>query len=138
MGVFRGTASIQFNAELLNGNAMLIRACGTKPNDGSILRSRKYLLFGNGIATILANSSTNQYNQIYYGDGYIMELCEKRDRRGVTYHEFQPAADQMPGTPNWRLNVSNFPPDRDMGRHIRPLIEHNGDPGQYFFLDCLA
>lgn len=136
---------LPFNAELLNGNAMLVRACGAKPSDGTILRSKEYLLFGNGIATLLPlaragllySGSANRNTTLVMGTGsygYIMEFTQKRDPRGVSYWEVQSVVDQMPGNPNWRLEVSDLPPISDKGWHIRKLIEREGKPGQFIYL----
>lgn len=126
---------LPFNAELLNGNAMLIRACGTQPTDGSILRSKEYLLFGHGMATLMPYARVCRVEE---RDGYIVALTEKCDPRGVVYWEVHSVGDQMPGTPDWRLKVSNFPPDPDDEGHIRRLIGIEGDPGQFMYLACPA
>lgn len=126
---------LPFNAELLNGNAMVVRACGAKPSDGSILRSKEYLLFGNGMATLLPRAKNGSLVET---DGYIMEFTQKRDSRGVSYWEVQSVANQMPGNPNWRLEVSHLPPISDEGWHIRKLIECKGKPGQFIYLSCPA
>ena len=124
-----------FNAELLNGDAMLIRACAAKPTDGSILRSKEYLLFGHGMATLLSYAGVGRRVE---RDGYIVEFTENRDPRGVAYWVVQSVGDQLPDAQDWRLKVSNFPPDPDMEGHVRRLIGVAGDPGQYFFLACIA
>lgn len=131
-----------FNAELLNAGAFLIRACGALPScgdrlDGSIQRSKGYLLFGHGIATILPHARRPCTDITdYYDDGYEVELTAKRDPRGVTYWEVQPVRGQgqMPEYSDWRLKVSANPPDPDDEGHVRKLIEIEGDPGQYIFL----
>jgi len=124
-----------FNAEVLDGDAMVIKACGAKPANGSILRSREYLLFGHGMATLLPYAGVGRRVE---RDGYIVALTEKCDPRGVVYWEVQSVGDQMPGSPDWHLKVSNFPPDSDMEGHVRRLIEISGDPGQYIYLACVA
>lgn len=127
-----------FSAELLDGDAMVVKACGVKPSngdrrDGGILRSREYLLFGHGLATLVPRSHCDGNR-----DGYVMEVTRKCDTRGVTYWEFQSAGDQLMDSLPWRLNVSNSPPDPDMEGHVQRLIEISGDPGQYIYLACTA
>lgn len=118
---FRGL--YPFNAELLNGNAMVIKACAAGEY-GTILRSKEYLLFGNGLATLLPQGKEHN------AEGYVMEFVRKNDARGVKYCEVQSVPDQA-RTP-WRLEVSGLPPpwtDR-----TRILAFQAGDPGQYIFL----
>ncbi|GEM_PF-3089379 len=124
-----------FNAELLNGNAMLIRACGIQPTDGSILRSKEYLLFGHGIATLVPYARVCRVDE---RGGYIMALTEKCDPRGVVYWEVHSVGDQLPDAQGWHLKVSIDPPGSDMEGHVRRLIEIKGDPGQYIYLACIA
>ncbi len=124
-----------FNAELINGNAMLIRACGIQSINGSILRSKEYLLFGHGLATLLPYAGMGRRVE---RDGYIMEFTERRDPRGVVYWEVQSVGDQLPDPQGWHLKVSVHPPDSDMEGHVRRLIGVAGYPGQYFFLACIA
>lgn len=121
-----------FNAELLKGNAMLVRACGTQPVDGSILRSKEYILFGQGMATILPHRKVGSANK----KGYIVEIVERRDLRDVTYWEVQSVGDERPVVPQWSLRVSNLPVVSDEDGHVRMLIGMKGEPGQYFFLIC--
>lgn len=137
---------LPFNAEVIEGNAMVVRACAAqRPNgsqdDGAIRRSKEFLLFGHGLATIIPQVR-NEVGRTGYvsGDrtGYIMILTEHRDNRGIRYWKLQSASDQMPGELSWQLKVSFYPPDPDMEGHVRRLIEIEGDPGQYFFLACRA
>lgn len=128
-----------FNAELLDGDAMIVKACAAKPSngaarDGGILRSREYLLFGHGIATILPHARRYWWQR----DECVMEVTEKCDPRGVRYWEFQCASDLLPGIPDWRLKISHSPPDPDEEGHVRRLIEISGKPGQYFYLAAIA
>jgi len=121
-----------FNAEVLNGNAMLIRACGGKRTDGSICRSKEYLLFGQGMATLLF------YKRAGHADpkGYVVEVTARRDSRGIVYYELQSVTGGATKF-EWLLEVSNVPPPSDEEGYIRRLIEVNGDPGQYFFLSLV-
>jgi hypothetical protein len=83
---------LPYNAELPNGNAMVVRACGVKPDDGSILRSTEYLLFGNGLATLLPEASGSR---AFGGrDGYVMEFVQKKDARQIVYWEVNAVKDQ--------------------------------------------
>ena len=125
---------LPFNAELLNGNAMLIRACGTQAKDGSILRSKEYLLFGNGFATLLpwARTATCPIN------GYVMNFSEKRDKRQVRYWEVQIDQSQERCSPDWQFRLSASQPDPDDEGHIVELISQSGEPGQSFYLACAA
>ncbi|MBL8030338.1 MAG: hypothetical protein JNN11_03760 [Candidatus Doudnabacteria bacterium] len=116
---------------------MLVRACGAKPADGSILRSRGYLLFGNGVATLLPQAETlaQGLNGV---KGYVMEFVQKRDPRNVAYWEVQISVDQTRVERDWRIEASCLPPDSDEGIHFTPLVEQQGKPGQYFYLTCVA
>lgn len=125
-----------FNAQLLNGNAMLVRAFGTQPKDGSFIRSREYILFGQGMATLLSYAKGIKVGR--NKNGYIVEIMERRDRRGVKYWEVQSVSDQELIAPYWSLVVSDFPPVSDEEGHVRTLIGVKGDPGEYFFLTCPA
>lgn len=127
-----------FNATLLQGNGMTIQACGAGPS-GDIRRSRTYLLFGHGIVTLLPNARLPA--ELRRGNdrkGFVAEITEKRDPRGVEYWEFQCAPDQILGSPGWELKVFNSPPDPDMEGHVRILVEMPGVPGQYLFIACIA
>lgn len=119
-----------FSAELINGNAMIIRACGAKPDDGSILRSRDYLLFGNGMATLL--SQTVEERNVT--DGYTVRLFDRCVRPGVTCWEAQSVSRQSALPESWRLKVSTTEPDPDDEGHIRMLVQSDGNPGQYLYL----
>ena len=105
---------LPFNAELLNDNAMLVRACGTKPADGSVLRSKSFLLFGRGLATLLPQAGTLAQG-LNGKKGYVMEFVHKRDSRKVDYWEAQIASDQTQSPQNWEIEVSSFEPDPDDG-----------------------
>lgn len=120
-----------FNAELLKGNAMLVRACGAKPSDGSILRSREFLLFGHGMATLLPQLSSLGRDDV---EGYTVDVTRKDDGRGVAFWEIQ-ATEQATPT-KWRLELASSPPTPSDGGQIQQLIHSNGQPGQYFFLTC--
>ena len=128
---------LPFNAELLNDNAMLVRACGTKPADGSVLRSKSFLLFGRGLATLLPQAGTLAQG-LNGKKGYVMEFVHKRDSRKVDYWEAQIASDQTQSPQNWEIEVSSFEPDPDDGIHITPLVKQEGKPGQYIYLACVA
>ncbi len=118
---------LPFNAELLKGNAMLIRACAAKPQDGSILRSKEYLLFGNGLATILPDALVaSQY--LSSPRGYVMEFTEKTDGRSVRYWEVQSVASQSSGAGLLDLKVSYRPVPSDGEGYPKMLIEQPGDP----------
>lgn len=116
---------------------MLVRACSAKPADGSILRSKSYLLFGNGVATLLPQARTLAQG-LNAKKGYVMEFVQKRDSRKVDYWEAQIAPDQTQSTQNWEIEVSNFEPDSDEGIHFKPLVEQKGNPGQYIYIACNA
>lgn len=120
-----------FNAELLKGNAMLVRACGAKPSDGSILRTKEFLLFGNGMATLLPQLRPLAQDGV---EGYNVDITRKDDGRGIAFWEVQ-AADQATPT-KWRLEVASSPPNPSDRGQVQPLIHSSGMPGQYFFLTC--
>lgn len=124
---------LPFNAEVLSGNAMLVRACGAQSGDGSILRSKGYLIFGNGMATLLPQ--TKIPGRVDSG-GYVAEFVRRSDPRGVEYWEVQSVPDQTPDALDWYLNVSSFALGPSMGGHVRRLIEVEGDPGQFIYLSC--
>ena len=128
---------LPFNAELLNGNAMLVRACGAKRTDGSILRSKSYVLFGNGVATLLPQAKVlaKDPNSM---QGYVMEFVQKRDGRQVDYWEAQSVPDQNLNGSRWQIEISEWEPDSDDGEHIINLVGQHGNPGQYFYLGCTA
>ena len=125
---------LPFNAELLKGNAMLVRACGAQGRDGSILRSKSYLLFGNGVETLMP-----QVESLIEGGtkGYVMRFVSKKDNRQVEYWEVQSTGDQT-NPRGWTLGVSSEAPDNDDGMHVKLLVSQHGGPGQYIFLSCVA
>ena len=125
---------LPFNAEILKGNAMLIKACGAKPSDGSILRSKEYLLFGHGIATVLLQMGIAGRLENH---GYVFEFSRKVDPRGVEYWNVQSVVDQMQEKKKWCLEVSYASPPDDEER-IQRLIGIEGKPGQFMYLACLG
>jgi hypothetical protein len=118
---------LPYNAELLSGNALLLRACGAKPDDGSVLRSREFLLFGNGLATIIPYADVLEERG---EDGYVVSVTRKSDARHVTFWEIQSVA-RPEGRPAWSLATSRRPPG---DRNVIRLIQSEGQPGQYFYL----
>ena len=121
---------LPFNAELIGGNAMVVRACGAKPDDGSILHSKEYLLFGNGMGTLLPQATALAQKGI---TGYVMEFVQKKDKRRVTYWEVQSVPEQTMDIP-WHLKVSSREPDPDDDGHIKMLASQEGNPSQFLFL----
>lgn len=124
------TQLLPFNAQLLNGNAMLVRACGAKPQDGSILQSKSYLLFGNGIATLLPQVD-ELAKDLNARRGFVMEFIQKRDKRNVMYWEAQCVqGDGLWASASHELRVSSNPPDE----FAVSIIDQPGNPGQYIYL----
>lgn len=122
---------LPFNIELIKGNAMIMRACGAKPSDGSILRSKEFILFGNGIATLIPMAK--KLEQL--GErGYVLEIEQKRDSRGIAYWDAQIARDKESHIPRWSLECSSYCPSSDDGLHVRKLVGQNGNPGQFIYL----
>jgi hypothetical protein len=123
-----------FNAQLLNDGALLVRAFGMKPG-GRIERSKNYLLFGNGMASLIP-----------WVDGrmpgsptqYVVKITERHDQRklagkpGATYWEIQGVPNQDTPAP-WMLWMSTFGNSKD-DRNNHVLIAQAGDPGQCFFV----
>ena len=120
--------------ELINGNATILRACGAQLKDGSILRSREYILFGHGIATIAPHAAALSCREVL---GYNMDFECKRDRRGVVCFEVNVSRPQRSREP-WELCVSDATPETSEGIHIIRLCSVEGDPGQYFYLSRIA
>lgn len=122
-----------YNIEPINGSGMLIRACATKGGDGSILRSKEFLLFGNGLATLAARAD---YIRSHGIQGYAMELIQKTDDRGVGYWEIQSALTQCDRWLHWQFAVSEEPPsEEDIWLDCAlPLVGKEGGPGQYIHL----
>lgn len=116
-----------FSADPINGNGMLIRACASQGRDGSVLRSKEFLLFGYGIATLLPWLRTSEGRTT---DGFVMEFTQKVDVRQVRYWEVNIAANQDRTSTDWELKVSFDEPDSS----VRMLIAQPGVPGQYFYL----
>ncbi len=126
-----------YNMQPLDSNALALKACGAQPKDGSILRSKEYLLFGNGIGTLIPWVRMGFSSRTAY-DGFAAELSEECDKRGVRYWKLQCTSDQSQTAPCWRLRVTSSPPDPDDEGHIISLLESTGSPGQYIFLSCTA
>ena len=126
---------LPYSGTLLNGNALLVRACGNKPTDGSVLQSQSFVLFGNGIAT-LVTQIPELVKTPMFREGCIMEFVQKRDRRQVEYWEAQSVPDQQLGGSKWRLGISTSEPKRDDGEHVIILAGQSGRPGQFIYLDC--
>lgn len=122
---------LPFNAELLKGNAMLIRACGTD-QDGSILRSKEYLLFGNGMATL---AMWPQHPFMFETqEQYVVTVTEKQDRRGVRYWEIQSRRDQTTDGVEWVFCVATEEPTSKMGHEVKVLVQSEGNARQFFYL----
>jgi hypothetical protein len=121
-----------FNAELLRGNSMAVRACGIQAKDGSILRSKEYLLFGNGLATLATRPIVRE------DEGYMMVLTQKMSPKDVVYWEIKSREGQDHRDLGMRFEVSTSSPDPDEGRHIIELVSQEGKPGQYIFLSQFA
>jgi len=125
------TPLLPFNAELLNGNAMLIRACGAKL-DGSVLRSREYLLLGNGMATL---AMWPQHPFAFdTQEQYVVTVTERSDRRSVRYWEIQSRRDQTTDDVAWTLCVATEEPDPNKEGEIRMLVQSEGHARQFFYL----
>lgn len=121
---------LPINAKLINGNAFVVQACAANPGDGSVLRSREFLLFGFGLGTLLMELDGDASP-----DGYVMNFEEKHDERGVRYWEVQGKASQAILETEWSLALSQHRPS-----HIEDdliLIRQTGTPGQFFFLERL-
>jgi hypothetical protein len=123
---------LPFNAELLSGNSMIVRACGIQPNDGSILRSKGFLLFRNGLATLATRPIARE------DEGYVMVLTQKMSLKDVEYWEIKSKGGQDHCDLGMRFEVSTSPPDPDEGKHIVELVSQEGKPGQYIFLSQFA
>ncbi|MBI4093112.1 MAG: hypothetical protein HY420_04275 [Candidatus Kerfeldbacteria bacterium] len=122
---------LAFNAELLNGNAMLLRACGAQPRDGSILRSKEYLLFGHGMATL---AMWPQHPFAFKSqEHYVVTVTERMDSRKVRYWEIQAAKDQTMST-DWTLCVASEEPDPKNEGEIKILVQSDGHVRQFFYL----
>lgn len=122
-----------FSAELISDNTMRVWAYGTKADDGSIMRSKEYLLFGNGLATLAMPQEPNT------PPGYVMEFRQQKDGDGVTYWEIQSLPEgQADSTTPWNFNIRTIEPDEDEGLHIIRLVVQDGAPGQCFYLSMMA
>lgn len=122
---------LPYNAELLKGNAFVVRACGAKPGDSSILRSKSYILFGNGLATLPL-----QKEALERDGGYFMWFREVTDRPGVSHWEVQSDSNQATGSEDWNLQVSCLDPGPAHERLLM-LAKVSGSPGQYIYLTRL-
>lgn len=125
---------LPFNAEVLKGSAMVVRAFASQNGDGSIVRSREYILFGNGIATLIPVSDVLMRQG---RNGFIGNFTQKTDVRGVRYWEVQ-AARPEPISAVWSLKVAHSPPDSDDGKSNRILCSKDGECGQYIYLKSNA
>jgi hypothetical protein len=121
------------NGESLDGNAMVIRACGASPKDGTLLQSPEYVLFRNGLATLVLQIKRLTRQGV---KGYVMLFTQKQTRKQVSYWEVE--TDQNQEHTPWSLDVSDTHPDSDDGINYKILAEVQGDPGQYLFLSRLS
>lgn len=125
-----------YNAQLLDGNALLVRAFGVTMPDGTIRRSKDYLLFGNGMATLIPWADRNLLGS---PTQYVVTVTKRDDRRkqrggrGSTYWEIQAVPDQSTKA-EWTLWVSTSGIATEAVNDYRILVQQQGDPGQCFFL----
>lgn len=121
------------NIEIVKGNAMKLRAYGAKLGDGSVLRSKEYIWFRNGQASLLLQRERIvREHMTGVFPAYAVDLIKKTDPREVVYWEVEcVSGDVSVQQAEWMLAVSDTP---GLERTSMPLISQDGDPGQYFYL----
>ena len=121
------------SAELLKGNSMIVRAVGVQSRDGSILRSRGYLLFGNGLATLLVEA---WHRTKGVESNYDMDFTRRVNDKRVEYWEIQGRGPQSQEA-LWVLQSSTTKPPAN-GKCTTLLCFVEGRPGQYLYLSRTA
>ncbi len=118
---------LPFNAELLHGNSFAVRALAGHPEDASILRSAGYLLFGNGLATLIIARDRVRA-------GYYMEVTGQRNQHQVLFWELQSDSNQNPPDSGFHTVLELAASPVSNGANLAVLVQQAGVSGQAFVL----
>lgn len=103
------------NIEVLAGNALALRAMAPGEN-GIILRSKEYILFGSGLGTLLFEPS----KEGGVATTYTMNFNERRNAAGNRFWFVESLGGLEDCSIPWTLRIFIEEPDDDCG-HVIPL-----------------